>query len=160
MLLVSRNILDYKMYNNADIYLTWKRSDLHTWLTQTFFYSAFTYEEQQKVADWIVEADKNPEYDTDPGSDTQDFVFLLSAAEAEEYFKSDEARKSSPTPYALARRSYSGDSKDTWWLRTPGETSDYAAFVDDDGSILYQGAPVDYNYGIRPALWIKLSSIE
>ena len=45
-----------------------------------------------------------------------------------------------------------------WWLRTPGENSKSAAYVNSDGSIFERGGYVQYvDYAaIRPAMWIDL----
>ena len=112
-----------------------------------------------------VSADKNPEYDTDPGNATKDRVFLLSIVEAEKYFTSDEARKCIPTEYALscgAAPSDDGQTKggeDTcyWWLRSPGYYQYDAAFVCIDGDIDEHGCGVDRDdYAVRPEMWISI----
>lgn len=42
-----------------------------------------------------------------------------------------------------------------WWLRSPGDYSDFTAGVDDDGSIYFDGYRVDYDDGaVRPVLRI------
>jgi len=50
-------------------------------------------------------------------------------------------------------RRYSG-----WWLRTPGENSNYAAFVDHVGSLIVSGGWVGPpgSLGVRPAMWVKM----
>ena len=110
-----------------------------------------------------VSADKNPDYNTNPGNATQDQVFLLSTMEANKYFSSNSARKCRPTDYAVANGAYVNSSNGNcwWWLRSPGIDQIYAARVVDDGDIREDG---DYvhgaNYAVRPALWIDLSAIE
>lgn len=43
-----------------------------------------------------------------------------------------------------------------WWLRSPGGYQDYAAGVDDDGSVSAHGYGVDaISIGVRPALRIE-----
>ena len=111
-------------------------------------------------------AGKNPSYSTSPGNNTTDKVFLLSITEANNYFKSAEARKCAPTDYAISRGAnisdvYKTDGKVTcwWWLRTPGDDPDDATRVLSSGSVDYSG---DVVYGrsaaVRPALWINLES--
>ena len=41
-----------------------------------------------------------------------------------------------------------------WWLRTPGNISDYVCYVHGNGCVHYIGSPVRSNFGIRPALQI------
>jgi len=46
--------------------------------------------------------------------------------------------------------------EDWWWLRTPGISSHYAAFVHFDGPVSILGAGVTHvNVGVRPALTIS-----
>ena len=111
-----------------------------------------------------VSADKNPEYDTDPGNATQDQVFLLSIVEARKYFASSEARMCVPTAYAISnglytsgRYSKDGEGTCLWWLRSPGYNQIGAARVNNDGSVDEYGYDVDCdNYAVRPALWITI----
>ena len=113
-----------------------------------------------------VTADKNPSYNTSPGSNTNDKVFLLSITEVNKYFKSDDARKCVPTAYAIANGAYRSfnyavGGRDTccWWLRSPGFDSYSAADVSDGGSVYGSGRSVDTGIdAVRPALWINLGS--
>ena len=133
----------------------------------TFLNKAFNAEEQAQIQNTTVSADKNPEYNTNPGNATTDKVFLLSINEVEKYFNSDEARKCAPTAYAKAQGAYTSDSYKTasgaatcwWWLRSPGFNQNYAADVSTGGSVYYGGDRVHSEYGaVRPALWINLDS--
>lgn len=56
----------------------------------------------------------------------KDKVFLLSAKEAEQYFKSDEDRKCNPTKLPIINGFY---GRCWWWLRSLGDYTDYATNV-------------------------------
>jgi hypothetical protein len=72
-----------------------------------------------------------------------DKVFLLSEEEAEEL----------PTNI----RKFS----DWWWLRSPGNDSNYAVYVGDDGSVFTNGSYVNYDLGcIRPAIIVKTDNLR
>ncbi len=110
-----------------------------------------------------VSADKNPEYDTNPGNATKDKVFLLSIVEANKYFESDDdTRMCTPTDYATqqgAQRGFNnkvGRNVCWWWLRSPGGTSNIsAAYVGGyDGSI--SGCNVRSDGAIRPCVRVRL----
>ncbi len=105
-----------------------------------------------------VKAEKNPKYDTDPGKDTQDKVFLLSILEANKYFKSDTDRCLKATPHAKEKGAFvAGNGNSYWWLRSPGIISTYAAYVYTDGSVYEDGRNVDDAKGVvHPALWVKI----
>lgn len=167
LLLISKQALDCQQYNTSYTDVTWESCSLRKWMNGTFLNKAFNAEEQTQIQNTTVSADKNPEYNTNPGNATTDKVFLLSINEVEKYFNSDEARKCAPTAYAKAQGAYTSDIYKTasgaatcwWWLRSPGLNQNYAAYVLNDGSVYYFGDCVDTVIdAVRPALWINLDS--
>lgn len=165
-LAISKYALDCQRYNLSVADVTWENCSLRTWLNGTFLNSAFSSDEQARIAASSVSEDKNPEYSTNPGNAAKDKVFLLSITEAEKYFSTDESRKCAPTAYAKAHGAYTGDSNNTeantestwWWVRTPGIYQNYAAYINLDGSVNYDGYTVyAESDAVRPALWIDLS---
>lgn len=167
LLLISKQALDCQQYNTSYTDVTWESCSLRKWMNGTFLNKAFNAEEQAQIQNTTVSADKNPEYNTNPGNATTDKVFLLSINEVEKYFNSDEARKCAPTAYAKAQGAYTSDIYKTasgaatcwWWLRSPGDNQSTAANVYNDGSVDYTGNYVLYvNDAVRPALWINLDS--
>ena len=167
LLLISKQALDCQQYNTSYTDVTWESCSLRKWMNGTFLNKAFNAEEQAQIQNTTVSADKNPEYNTNPGNATTDKVFLLSINEVEKYFNSDEARKCAPTAYAKAQGAYTSDSYKTasgaatcwWWLRSPGLTQNYAANVNNDGSVYSYGNLVfNDDVAVRPALWINLYS--
>ena len=165
LLVISRYALDCRQYSTEPI-TTWEKCTLRGWLNNDFFRAAFSDREKTMIPTVTVSADKNPDYDTDPGSATQDKVFLLSITEANRYLKNDEARMCTPTDYAIANgvctsSSYTKDGAATrwWWLRSPGSTQSYAALIYDGNEVGSLGGLV-YSDGVtvRPAMWIDLSN--
>lgn len=159
-LLISKLALDSQPYDFAGQDITWEECDLRAWLNGTFADNAFSADEQAKIALTNVSSDKNPKYDTDPGTATMDKVFLLSISEAEKYFPSSSARKCYATEYAKARGGYAiSNGLFCWWLRSPGNIQRNAANVNIDGSLYYIGYHVYFvTVAVRPALWINLDS--
>ncbi|MDY5817775.1 MAG: DUF6273 domain-containing protein [Treponema sp.] len=157
-LVVSKYAIKVHEYNNNED-VTWKNSAIRKWLNDDFFSEAFSDDEKKMIPTVIVSADKNPNYDTNPGKATRDKIFLLSISEANHYFSSDAARQCRLTKYAASGGFYGDYNRNCfWWLRTPGY-NDCAAAVRDEGDIKYVGQPVDYDgYGVRPAMWIDLDA--
>ena len=157
--LISNYSLDAKPYNTEFQSITWENCTLRKWLNGDFLDAAFSAEERSRLETVTVQADKNPNYDTDPGHDTQDTVFLLSIDEANLLFSGKNARKCQATAYAKAQDAVSNDNGDSWWwLRSPGNSSDYAANVNNDGSIRDYGSYVNYDLGaVRPVVVVRLS---
>lgn len=167
LLLISKQALDCQQYNTSYTDVTWESCSLRKWMNGTFLNKAFNAEEQAQIQNTTVSADKNPEYNTNPGNATTDKVFLLSINEVEKYFNSDEARKCAPTAYAKAQGAYTSDIYKTasgaatcwWWLRSPGDYQYSAADVNNFGSVSFIGYSVDTDFdAVRPALWINLDS--
>ena len=161
ILLISKYALDAASFHNRQEAVTWNNCALRKWLNSKFIETAFSVKEQEQLVPTFILAQKNPKYETDPGKDTKDRVFLLSIDEAKQYFKSDAQRKCTPTRYAYQRgvaiNSENNISTCWWWLRTPGGEPDYAAFVNLQGVIHEYGSNV-YNYktsAVRPAMWIE-----
>ncbi|MCR5097927.1 MAG: LysM peptidoglycan-binding domain-containing protein [Lachnospiraceae bacterium] len=97
-----------------------------------------------------------PPYDDNKisGSDVSDAVMWpLSVAEAN--LMNSDLRKADPANPGLA--------KSSWWLRSPGDAVNYAAFVNGYGDVFDFGGPVNFDgfagIGIRPAFNLNLSSI-
>ena len=160
-LVISKYALDCQQYNTEYIGVTWETCSLRNWLNGTFINNAFSKDEQKMIQSKKVTADENPNYSTDPGNDTKDKVFLLSINEVNEYFSSDAERECKPTDYAVAQDAHKNDSNGNcwWWLRSPGNYSDCAATVYDDGDVYSSGFTVNSSYtAVRPALWIDLDS--
>ena len=160
ILVVSKYALDCKPYNTSYTDVTWETCTLRKWLNNDFLGSAFSANEKAMIPTVTVSADKNPDYNTNPGNAMQDQVFLLSITEANKYFSSDSARQCKPTDYAVANGAWESDSGNCWWwLRSPGLDQSCAATVDLGGDVYELGDPVDGDStAVRPALWIDLNS--
>lgn len=157
VLIISKNTLDAKVYNDSYTSITWEKCTLRTWLNKDFLNAAFSAAEQAGIETTTVDNSKAQGYSgfsTNGGNNTQDKIFLLSYAEAWKYFDSDSARVSTPTKYAKAQRSDSN----RWWLRSPGYFQDSAALVGSEGSHYNIILDVNDTRGVRPALWVNLES--
>ena len=157
-LLISKHALDCQPYNTSRTIITWETCSLRKWLNGMFLDNAFSLEEQNSIISSTVTADKNPSYDTSPGNNTKDKVFLLSITEYYKFFDSFNYARCQGTAYCYlqgTRKDYDGNC--WWWVRTPGNGSSIAATVNGEGSIDYSGFNVDYlGNAIRPAIWISL----
>ncbi|MCR5339782.1 MAG: DUF6273 domain-containing protein [Saccharofermentans sp.] len=169
LLLISKMALDQKPYNEKKENVTWETCSLRKWLNESFYKDAFDEEDKGYIVSTSVTADKNPEYNTTPGNDTKDNVFLLSIAEYQKYFESVKGIMVKGTDYALSKEKKELNEFFFWWLRTPGQTNGYASQIiynDADGNPVGIGeATVDCTKGcsyedrcggVRPAMWVEL----
>ncbi len=143
---------------------------------KNFIDNAFTDSEQEAVVDSLLENLDSLEGWAEGGNNTTDKIFLLSesevwnteAAKSYGFVKArgiqDEGRFRKSSVYAQAMGissvtidNYIGNCN--WWLRSPGQISEFAMSVYHDGSVVWRGDAVDNDRnGICPALNLNLSS--
>ncbi|MBR4457559.1 MAG: hypothetical protein IKS31_01180 [Clostridia bacterium] len=173
-LVISRYGLDVKAYNTYWVDVTWETCTLRSWLNNEFMKKAFRATEQSAILTTMVDNSRGQGFNiwsTNGGNDTQDKIFLLSYAEAHQFFgvthddHNNKKARVAPTAYAIALDALTANDKKTadrqaagwWWLRSPGSDQAGAANVDSDGSLCH-----DYvgngRHLVRPAFWLALSS--
>ncbi len=158
-LVITEQLLDYLPYNESDEDISWKDSSLRKWLNGEFITQAFAATQLNQVA---LVTNRNTGI-TNNGcsedSETQDWIFLLTAEEAQHYFSDDNDRKALKTPYMDGITWFcegSGDKSDWWWLRSHAAGT-LAPIVDVTGCILENSQEVnDTNGSVRPAMWLIL----
>ena len=143
-LLISKYCIDCQAYNDADTATTWATYSLRYWLNNAFLNHAFSSDEQSKIASVTLDNWDNPSYGTNGGDYTTDKVFLLSIDEATTY-ASESDMAADPTKYTEAQTIFG----QYWWLRSPGDRADHAAWVAAHRGIL--GWKVTRSIGISMA---------
>jgi hypothetical protein len=142
-LLISENIVETLPWNNLFVKISWEGCTLRKYLNGPY-YDSLPKSLKARVMETI-----NRSPDDDMASEfgivtTVDKVFILSAAEAKTCFKND-----------ADRVAYFQGESHAWWLRSPGNGTDYASFVWSYGNIDGGGSYVeDVCPGVRPAIWI------
>jgi len=155
-LLISRYALDVQPYSQHITEVPWENSFIRKWLNDTFLNEAFSLEEQDSIIMSTVTADENPLHKLSQGNDTEDKVFLLSAAEAYEYFETDSERICEMTDYCYAQSPHL-ERLCGWWLRSLN-AEHVAAVIDPfKGNVQIGGDYVTtISPDIRPSIWIDL----
>lgn len=162
ILLVSRYAIACQSFHNCWADMTWEDCTLRLWLNNTFMEEAFSEVQQDMILQTDVDnsgTQGNSTWNKKGGNDTSDRIFLLSYQEAKRYFDNERARICEPTIYAAEN----GVWKDAngachWWLRSPGQTQNFAAYVGSDGAL---NSTYDYNthIGVRPAMWVRREAL-
>ena len=172
-LLLSRYGLDTKCYSTLWGSVTWETCTLRSWLNGQFLKKAFTAQEQMGILMANVDNSSSQGCGIDGwsmsgGNNTQDKIFLLSAAEAKEYLGvtfgvyNNMKPRTPPTAYAkkagaLCSEKADGSVAGFWWLRSPGSSMSNVCYVGSAGGKEYCDADV-MGLLVRPALWINLES--
>jgi len=175
-LIISEDILEQRAYHSANIGVTWEMCDLREYLNGEFL-NKFGPTDKTRIVKTTNKNLNNQWYGTIGGSDTEDYVFLLSLEETARYFgdstalledkgdRIDNFINDGNNPRRIAK--IEGEDH-LWWLRSPGNlnddsksvTSTYAdtaAAVYGDGTVNVDGNTVNSKYdGVRPAMWISL----
>ena len=160
-LVISRDSLDAKPYNEKGGRASWVKSSLRAWLNAEFYNTAFSEEEKQCI---ITKEIQN--WREDP---TADPVFLLDNDQAKKLFANHDDRQVKPTAYAIANGAYQsnkyGPNNGQWWLRTKSwENKAHAAYVAASGGVMTCGGN---SFGVvsnarlvvRPAIYVSLAAV-
>ncbi|MBO4556675.1 MAG: hypothetical protein J5706_07935, partial [Elusimicrobiales bacterium] len=167
-LVISKYALDNVKYNETDTDVTWETSTIRKWLNNDFYNKAFRNADKNLIVQSYLENKNNSDYRTKGGNNTRDKMFLLSIDEAKKYFSVDKERRLYPTPYTKGSNSKNGKlwtkaeygGSCWWWLRSPGDDQDHAAYVDDGGGVDSCGDNVNNDNGaVRVALKINLKNL-
>ncbi len=175
LFVVSDRGLDCKSYNETYTSVTWENCTLRSWLNNSFYYTAFSSQEQGAIVSQNVLNEDNPDYGTEGGNNTNDKVYLLSIGETvnpsygfcEDYYIHSASRRIKTSDYAFARGAnfnysvndvyYGGTGQ--WCLRSPGDSASDVACVSYSGFSYRRGVIVDQlSDAVVPALHINLSS--
>ena len=147
ILLLSQYALDSERYHYRKESVSWDTCSVRDWLNTTFYEEAFTCSEQRSIL-------------SSGTSVYADYVFLLSAVEAETYLPRAKDRICKATVYGSCQNVYVNPTTGgSWWLlRTTGDDgSKFAMSVNSDGTIDYNGGHVESDRGtVRPAIWVNI----
>ena len=157
VLLLSQYVLEREPYHKDNVDITWEGCSLRDWLNSEFYKTAFDKKQQKQIMETLIVNSDNLAGDTPTsgGNSTYDKIFLLSLDEIGKYTGNDSEREAYSTPYANKKKGFS-DGITAWWLRSPGNITDSAAYVYDYGGVNENGGIVyDDLVGVRPALWVS-----
>ena len=178
-LLLCKYGLDAKPYNTEYTDVTWENCSLRTWLNNDFLITAFSETEQRAIL--LTEVDNSDAqgiswWNVTGGNNTQDYLFLLSFAEAgkclgvqvngEEGANQNPKSRVAPTAYAIANGAWTspdymtedGKLAGRWWLRSPGGVQSDAAYVSTFGTVYNHEVNKYGDEVVRPTLWLNLES--
>lgn len=139
-------------------------STVRAWLNDNFYNTAFSDIQKEIIVtttvDNSVASTGYSDYNDYACENTEDKVFLLSANEAQAYFKQS-ARIKQVTTYAKIQGVGSPDAQgyvvSAWWLRSAARSdASYVKHVTSDGYIEFDVARSTYG-GIVPAIVIELA---
>lgn len=157
---ISAQIIEYRRYDRYDkenpdrdyTHTDWEQCWLRGWLNKNFYEEAFTGAERNIINLSEVENVHQITETTFREFTTQDYIFLLSLDELEQYFPSYDDKMSMATDYVFAKADGSSEGASSWWLRTVIGT--YISMVQPSG--VPNGHSVANYFGVRPAMWLHI----
>lgn len=157
-LLLSKDLLSARPWDETGNNLTWDNSGIRQWLNNKFLNTAFSKEEIDDIIPTELDNSDQHGYGTPSGKNTTDKVFLLSVKEFDDLVKSARHETASPTKLAIKEGAYTNDQgHSAWWLRSPGMTNDSPAYLSSAGELGTRAhKATEKVIGIRPAVWIKI----
>ena len=167
-LLLSKYIIDNRPYNNSLENVTWENCTLRKWLNSNFINKAFTSDEKQRIeeSDVTNHIVYNNKFTSDPsqikgGNDTEDKVFCLSIDEVVEYFGIEHYSWFGYkfNEKCITKNTNFSSSLNEWMLRSPALSMTESSRINHNGS-LSTNVSVNSNGGVRPAIWVKISSLS
>ncbi len=163
LLLISKDALYSKKYNEELANVTWETCTLRKWLNEDFYNTAFNDNEKAIILETKLNNHDSTAYRKSyGGNNTIDKVFPLSYNEASYYLPTHEFSLAKATAYAKESGSYTNAESGYcwWWLRTPGYSNNHAARVNINSEVeqfSVMGLQVSQeNYSVRPSIWIKI----
>ncbi len=157
-MLLSQYCIDTVIFYPERVPMYWGKSDLRTWMNDTFLNMAFTAEEQESILTTVVE-NENPHGMSGGGDDTLDQIYLLSKTEVLAFFPEMEDRVAYPTEYAKSKGCTVSDETGScrWWTRTPGARNLDICGIRLDGRMTAYGMQdVDWPTNtMRPVMWVQ-----
>jgi hypothetical protein len=173
-LILCESIIASRRYSElSDLSNIYKDSEIRAWLNSEFYNTAFNSLQQNIIEITNVDNSAESTGDSDNGyycENTSDKIFLPSYNEmivtsygfVGDFVVYDEARRRVASDYSRAMGAimYSNvlyTNSGWWWLRSPhGYTASLAYYISNDGDISRIGHIELEEYGVVPALRIKL----
>ncbi len=181
-LIITEEMVAQRPYHNRPGDVTWADCELRQYLNGAF-YDTFSEVNRSRIMAVTNKNPDNPWYAAKGGGDTQDHLFLLSIDEAVCKYFGDSSRnlenRSAKQRYWFQKKDENNQKRKStfdgfiwwWWLRSPGRDNRRAVYIHGDGNLGIQGNGTfhyssnglhpltgDNSGGVRPALWLKLSS--
>lgn len=165
--LLSRHILDAKVFYHDCIYTSWENSFIRRWLNKDFYDLAFDDNEKKLILKSHICTKSCTGYEPCGSENTEDKVFLLDAQEVNEYLSGKDYLFAQPTENALKNSKdlsdfsallalYDNVKNFWWWLRSYGTEPNNMGIVWSDGTVSQVAHFVNFEHGIRPAINIKI----
>ena len=152
----STSTAQYSHMNGVGYANNYALSDVRNWLINTFYNTAFSLDDKDKILTRTVEntaTTSGMDSEQYSSTSTSDSIFLLSYEQLTNCLTADSI-SASGTEYAKAQglEVYTNGQSD-WWLRSAYNTAITVRYVSYDGYIS-NGLLYKSSVGIRPACWI------
>lgn len=169
-LLLSDKIIEKRPYHeDLNSGASWSECSLRRYLNREF-YDSFSKSEKARILETKTTTPGNIWFGTEGGDEVSEKIFLLSIEEVAKYFGGTEQLHDRKNKINVIHNRFNparkandeNDAPGWWWLRSPGDDPDFAAYVCADGVLHISGSLVSIaggaGGGLRPALWLSFST--
>lgn len=181
-LLMSKYILDCKIFDKKKDCISWEKCSLRKWLNKDFINKAFSKGEQELIVETNLNNNFNSKWENTKGSVTKDKLFCLSTTEIENYYKDEKKNKNyylnkflatRATPYTVINSNiYIFAERNEWyvgnsyfWTRSTSKivnnnnkivVGSLIMPVNEDGTFAGGWVSNSDYIGVRPVMWVKI----
>ncbi len=163
-LLLSRFVLDEKKYDEyqdrQDADISWESSDIRAWLNGDFYETAFNGSEKSFIQPVRINRNDQLKLVDNPGTDRDNYVFLLNWAELAYYVGLRVMDAAHPTAYTVSRGIHlSNDGFSDWWLRSTDFSRSYqVGGVCTIDKFSHSGVSLsEKTCGVRPVIKLRMT---
>lgn len=161
-ILMTDSILDGEPFMENMTDSSWDVSHLRTWLNTVYSSIAFTDEEHALIRKTLVTRPENYFYSTFNGSDSEDYVVILSCRSLvnSQYGLRDEEQErriAHATEYAMAKGVFTDEEgRGKWWTSSNGSNNKSYVYVNYDGTISAGGElATNDKIGVRTVITVS-----
>ena len=161
VLLITEDIIEEISFNDTSRSIDWSGCDVRHYLNYKFINQHFSDSDRERLVYVTHRTEDSSWYGTSGGGDTLDKFFLLSIEDVLNYYGDSGSFGNGNSEESIIDDEYNEArivDGGIWWLRSPGSDSEFAAAVNEDGTIQVDGYHVQEQLGLRPAAWVKISS--
>ena len=152
--MVSKYAIDAQPFSDENT--LWSKSELREWLNDSFINKSFSSRAQARILSQTTITTYKDAQGVEQMDVSEDKAFILSKAEAEKYFPTDDEKLAPATKYLPLTEAHinEGNGCAHYWLRTPSQSGD-TMYINGSGTINEDGKEASRVMAVRPVICVN-----